>query len=373
MPSIIDPAAQVGGAWTVTRSILGLLRDGPLQAQVEVVAVQRRSLAAHRLRQSVAMARSLVSRLPSKIEFARSRGFASKVRALCRQPFDLFVLNGTDLLWLLPDLPAATRTVLIALNIEHQLFASQIGGFRGGGFAGSLLRRDLNKLRDFEIEGLRRVRNVVFLSTSDAEYARMLCPEVRSMVVPPLFENPAVPRPARIRTAESFHLGMLANFEWWPNREGLAWFLERVFPHVSSRIQLHVFGNRSESAAPRHPRIRRYGYIANLSQVWNTCDVIIAPIISGGGVCVKVAEAIYHGMPILGSRFSARGLPLDPDPSIVLLDRPEEWIGLLNTAADALAAQTVPRSIADRFRAEAYGPALAEFMIHTLASPGKGA
>jgi hypothetical protein len=80
---------------------------------------------------------------------------------------------------------------------------------------------------------------------------------------------------------------------------------------------------------------------------------------------VKVAEAIYQGMPLLGSHLSARGLPLDPDPSIVLLDRPEDWIEFLNTGADQLAGRVVPRSIADRFRADVHHQALLEFLAQT--------
>jgi len=159
---------------------------------------------------------------------------------------------------------------------------------------------------------------------------------------------------------------MLANFGWWPNREGLAWFVAKVFPHISSKIQLHVFGPESQRVAPIHPRIRRHGYVASLSEVWETCDIMISPVFSGGGVSVKVAEAIYNGMPLLGSVFSARGLPLDPDPSIVLLDRPEAWIEFLNSGADALAGRTVPRSIADRFRAEVYCQAFSEFLVQSL-------
>jgi glycosyltransferase involved in cell wall biosynthesis len=366
MPSIVDPEFAIGGAWTVTRALLGLLREGPVQAEVEVVAVTRRSPMGHRFRQSVAVARSLVSGLPSKIEFTRTRAMLSGVLAACRRPTDLIVINGADLAWLLPHLPAAANRVMIAHNIEHQVLESQIPGFLDKAVTGPLLRRDLRKLRAFELESLRRAGNLIFLSSLDAEYARVHCPEVRSIVVPPVFEGSPAARRRRSPVERSFHIGMLANFEWWPNREGLAWFLDRVFPHISSGIQLHLFGNRSRQLAPLHPRIRPHGYAASLSEVWNACDVIISPVFSGGGVCVKVAEAIYHGMPLLASRFAVRGLPLDPDPSIVLLDRPEDWIGFLNSGVGALAAQTVPRFIADRFSADAHRRQLSEFLVHSL-------
>ena len=366
MPSVIDPANGSGGGWTVTRAMLRLLREGPLQADVEVIAVPRRSPSGHRFRKAVAAGKSLVSGLPSKIEFTHTRAMLAKVLDACRRPADLIVVNGTDLAWLLPYLPPAGNRAMIALNIESQLFESQIQGSLDKPVAGTLLRRDLQKLQAFELESFRRTGSVIFLSSRDAEYARIHCPEVRSMVMPPAFEGPPAARRRQSPGADSLHIGMLANFEWWPNREGLTWFLDSVFPRISSRIELHLFGNRSEHAAPPHPRIRRHGYVESLSQVWDACDIMIAPVISGGGVCVKVAEAIYHGMPILGTYFSVRGLPLDPDPSIVLLDRPEDWIEFLNSGAEALAGRTIPRIIADRFAADTYRRRLSEFLLRSL-------
>jgi hypothetical protein len=278
MVSIIDPSAQMGGAWTVTRAILGLLRSAPLKAEVEVVAVPQRSRIAHRFRQGAAVGQALISGLPSKVEFSRSRAFLKQVRDLFRQSFDMIVINGTDLLWLLPHLPPAMKRLVIAHNIEHQLFAAQIDLSLHEGLAKRLLLRDLAKLRRFEVEGLSRAGNVIFLSSLDAEYARANCPGVRSIVVPPLFGNPPLQRPPGLRAAGTLHIGMLANFGWWPNREGLKWFVEKVVPHISPAVQLHVFGAESERVAPVHPRIQRHGYAASLSDVWSSCDIMIAPI-----------------------------------------------------------------------------------------------
>jgi hypothetical protein len=69
----------------------------------------------------------VVTGLPAKIAFSRDRRTLSEVARLLRQQrFDLVVLNGTDLLWLLPHLPGGTKRVLVAHNIEHQLFAEQL-------------------------------------------------------------------------------------------------------------------------------------------------------------------------------------------------------------------------------------------------------
>jgi glycosyltransferase involved in cell wall biosynthesis len=130
-------------------------------------------------------------------------------------------------------------------------------------------------------------------------------------------------------------------------------------------VQLHLFGKDSDRIAPNHPSIQRHGYVADLAEVWGACDFMICPVISGGGVSVKVAEALYNGMPLVGSRLSARGLPLDPDPSIVLLDGAEDWIQFLNSGAQGLAGRTVPRSIADRFSVAAHSLAFSTFLLES--------
>jgi hypothetical protein len=82
---------------------------------------------------------------------------------------------------------------------------------------------------------------------------------------------------------------------------------------------------------------------------------MICPILSGGGVKIKFAEALYNGVPVLASSFAARGLSLEPDPSIVLLDRAEYWIRFLRSpAALELRSRRVPASLANAFMLESH-------------------
>ena len=73
-------------------------------------------------------------------------------------------------------------------------------------------------------------------------------------------------------------------------------------------------------------------------------------IFSGGGVNIKFAEAVYNGIPLLASTFAARGLPIQPDPGIVLLDHPGEWIDFLTSErARELQNRDLPASLARPF------------------------
>jgi glycosyltransferase involved in cell wall biosynthesis len=365
--SIVDPSIQKGGAWTITRTLIGLLKEGPLKAEVEVLACPDFTGVGRRRRQASAIIRSLVSPLPAKIEFTRTHWMLAKLRQLlAARTFDLILLNGTDLLWLLPHLPPGVPRVLIAHNIENELFGSQTASRI---FSLPLIRSIVNwewrRLRDYEIEALRQIGRVIFISTADESYARAQCPGLETITVPPLFADPPTRKPCPAAAdSQRLEIGMLANFDWWPNRQGVSWFLSDVFPHAPGSL-LHLFGSGSESVVSRHPRIVAHGFVKDLMEVWTTCNFMICPRISGAGVSVKFAEALYHGMPVLATTKAARGLPLDPNPAIALLDTARDWIQFLHKDAASFGKQCIPASLSNRFAASNYTQALSTFLIIT--------
>jgi polysaccharide biosynthesis protein PslH len=346
MPSIVDPRSQLGGAWTVTRGIMKLLSAPPLNAEIISVTPSEMSWTAHRARRYVALAQSLMSGLPAKFQFQYSRQMLDTVRRhLADQHFNLLLLNGSDLLWMLPYLPRGTATLLIAHNIEHLLYADQIQVmYPRQGLRKRLLLRDHARLRRHELTGLRAVSNVMCLSTQDEAYVRRECPEVNCVTIPPLFDGTPAARPADLETASRLEIGMLANFGWWPAQQGVRWFLDEVFPQLRANIRLHLFGKGSEDIATEHPGVVKHGYISELDTVWSTCHLMICPVFAGGGVSIKLVEAVCRGVPVIATRYAMRGLPIDSDPAIILRDTPAEWIEFLNSCDALKVRQLSPSS-----------------------------
>jgi hypothetical protein len=98
-----------------------------------------------------------------------------------------------------------------------------------------------------------------------------------------------------------------------------------------------------------------HGFVPSLVDIWAACDVMICPIHAGGGVSVKLAEIVYNGVPVVATSFAARGLPLEPHPSIVLLDGAEGWIRFLRSRdADALHRCRGPAPAAKAFAIDAH-------------------
>lgn len=370
MPSIVDPVTAKNGAATVTRNLIQLLECPPIQAVVECVPVSSPpSRSIHRLRQAACIGGSILSSIPAKARFTYSLRYRKRIlRRLLETSFDLLMINGSDLLWIVPWLPAGTRCVLVAHNLEHLLFASQAGMIEQQfPLFATLTRRERQKLQHFESEGMRAVRNIIFLSRCEAAYAEARSLAARSIVVPPVFCRPPAERISSSRISPLLQVGFVGSMFWWPNREGLLWFLRSVFPQVETCLQLHLFGEGTQELASNHPNILKHGAVRDLERAWLNCDVMICPMFHGGGVSVKLAEALYNGVPTLATTFAIRGLPIQTDPCLTVLDGEREWSEFLSSPSAAeLRHRRISPLLANRFAAKQYINLVHQFLLGTL-------
>lgn len=362
--SIVNPEVERNGAATVTRGLLKALSLPPFQAVLDSIPARSEPRKWHRLAQASSVLVSFVSDLPAKAVFLRSREFREKVLARIRgNAYDLIVLNGSDLLWICEFLPPSIPRILVAHNMEHLLFGSQIQNLgrmyrplRG------VLRKDCQRLQEFEWEGIRQTGNVIFLSGEEAQYAQRFCPNLRSAVMPPLFDYPPSLRP-RKKAGPVLEVGYVGNFGWWPNQLGLRWFTEEVLPHVKAPIRVNLFGRGTDRGWRRDPRVVEQGVVESLEHIWAKSDFLICPSLATGGVCVKLAEAAYNGMPVVAHTHAGRGLGLGDDPALLFLDKPREWVDLLNSpGARNLAQRRVSGEVAKKFAVESHKDALQKFV-----------
>jgi glycosyltransferase involved in cell wall biosynthesis len=269
------------------------------------------------------------SLFPAKVNHFRTRAFRQRMAAaFANNGYGLVVISGADMLWCLDALPPRVPLLYISHNIEHLLYNQQVARYAGLPGLGPLLRADAAKFKAFELERLKRVRHIITIADPDREALQAYAPEARIVTIMPSFAY--VPYAKRRFDDEApLRLGFLGNLEWWPNRRSLTWFLDQVFPQVSARVELHLFGQGSGQLSDG-ARVLGHGFVQDLAQVFGQVDMMIQPITCGGGVNIKVAEALYNRMPVLATPLALRGMTLHADPAIRVLAEPGEWVEYLN-------------------------------------------
>jgi glycosyltransferase involved in cell wall biosynthesis len=113
-----------------------------------------------------------------------------------------------------------------------------------------------------------------------------------------------------------------------PNRDGLRWFLEHVWPTVRAscpEARFRVVGRVAlMNQSGTEVAVDRVGPVADLAPEYRRAQVVIAPLISGtAGVKIKVAEAMSYGRPLVSTFIGVDGGdPGQLDPAAIVADDP---------------------------------------------------
>jgi glycosyltransferase involved in cell wall biosynthesis len=104
------------------------------------------------------------------------------------------------------------------------------------------------------------------------------------------------------------------------NIEALRWFLAQVWPIVV-RIpaELHVYGTVCARVQPAG-HVFLHGLVESLGLAYQACDVMINPILFGGGLKIKSIEALAHGRPLITTPEGSVGIDR-PEASGVIVAR----------------------------------------------------
>lgn len=96
---------------------------------------------------------------------------------------------------------------------------------------------------------------------------------------------------------------------FYANTQGILWFINEVLPFVD--IDLRIVGkNMDNLIIPQKDNISVYGTVPSMDQFYIDADLVVAPIFAGGGMKVKIAEALMFGKAIIASEEAFQGYQL---------------------------------------------------------------
>ena len=212
-------------------------------------------------------------------------------------------------------------------------------------------------IRWVEIENRYGFSSKLFISGDDAQRVSDECPRIHLPV-------PMEPGPAHV-VSGSGQLSMLwlGGFDWPPNAEGLGWFLNDVLPMLAASdrasFTLHIVGSNPpgniKTLDGRNGAVV-HGYVDDITRLKAETDVLIAPLLSGSGVRVKVAEAMAAGMPVVATDKGAEGLTAISGRDFLLANTPEEFAIALHQLAESPAHRQELGTAAQAYIRSAHSP-----------------
>jgi polysaccharide biosynthesis protein PslH len=185
-------------------------------------------------------------------------------------------------------------------------------------------------LRRFERRLLEDASESWMVSEADIAAARELCPDARLRYVPNVVDVAEI-EPATSVAREQRAI-FVAGFTYQPNRNGLRFLLEEVFPRVWERLpdaRLALVGAGLEQPPSDDPRVETLGFVDDLQSAYASARCALVPLLQGGGTPLKFIEALAHGLPVIATPRAAAGLDVRDGENCLLAEGGEEFAAAL--------------------------------------------
>mgnify|MGYP001247317664 CR=1 FL=1 len=311
------------------RTDVSTLPDEALPLRIEAIDADTSVTPAGALRSLLAGTSYNVDRFRSPALEARLRAVAAEWRP------DVVLLES---LFMVPSLPALRRAtaapaVLRSVNVEHEVW-ERLGANARGALLRPWLRLLASRLRAYEVGTMDSVDAILPVTEEDARTYRRLGARAPLHVTPVGMD----PRewPDLSGRGEPDSLVFLGSLDWRPNLEAVRWFVGEVWPRVKAenpRARFRVAGSnppRALAGEALPDGVELLGRVADARAFFASGSAMVVPLLSGGGVRVKILEAMALGVPVVSTRLGATGIAAEDGREILLADDPASLASACN-------------------------------------------
>ena len=123
-----------------------------------------------------------------------------------------------------------------------------------------------------------------------------------------------------------FHIGSM---DWTPNQKGVKWFLNNVWEHVLKEFpsaELNLAGRKMPGwiTSKKTTNLNVLGKVDSAIDFINENHIMIVPLLTGGGMRVKIIEGMALGKIVIATSIAAEGINYTNTKNIVITDTPQE-------------------------------------------------
>jgi glycosyltransferase involved in cell wall biosynthesis len=124
-----------------------------------------------------------------------------------------------------------------------------------------------------------------------------------------------------------FYIGAL---DWMPNLQGIEWFLTKVWPLIHTQVpevNLHIAG-RNMPASMKNTKLQNvvfHGEVESASGFINTYNIMIAPLLAGSGVRIKIIESMAMQKPVITTTVGIEGIECEYGKDVMIADSAEDF------------------------------------------------
>lgn len=259
--------------------------------------------------------------LPVHIAKRHSKEFQEEVdRYLREKNIDVLLIDSINMAQYQPNrIGAHVLTVLGVHNIDHILLLRS-----------ALIQRNpmkklflLNEALKTLVYERRIYKNNTFdlfsfISRTEWDNIMKKCPAAKTIYSPiGVYDNACSSDEQVADSKPTKTLMFVGNMSYFSNVESISWFVHRVYPYVlehAENVRLCIVGKQPGKEiyelANAYHNIEIIGDVPSTIPLLSLADIVIAPMVSGAGVKVKILEALSARRIVVTTRLGVEGTDL---------------------------------------------------------------
>ena len=191
-----------------------------------------------------------------------------------------------------------------------------------------------SSLKKYEAKILSDVNGIATISHEDTKKYLAVNPNLKITTIPfgIDFENytPSYNQP--LGNLKLFHIGAM---DWNPNIEAVNWFLDSVWDSFNTKaidVELHLAGKSMPNTLLNlnTKQVINHGQVNSATAFISNHDVMVVPLFSGGGMRIKIIEAMAMGKTVISTSIGLEGINATHQKNVIIANSKEEFIIEIN-------------------------------------------
>ncbi len=274
--------------------------------------------------------RNLASELPYSVpRFSSPALEHAMIDLLARRPIRILQYETIAMAHygaLARDLPA----ILVHQNVESELLKRRATSEKGR-LARFYIGEQARKLARYEEQVCREQDVNVTVSAADRDSFQSRIPDARFEVVVNGVDIDYF-SPADDLEGRGDRLVFVGGMSWYPNRDAMAWFLDRIWPlirRVRPEARFAVVGAHPSPEVERAQvgghGVEAPGLVPDIRPFVRDAAVYVCPLRVGGGTRLKILDAWAMGKAVVSTSIGCEGLGATAGRDIEIADDPEAF------------------------------------------------
>lgn len=171
--------------------------------------------------------------------------------------------------------------------------------------------------KDDEMKSLQRYDNVLSLNLNEVTYLK------ENGIANAMYLPPNLPFNNKCEISSNGSFGLIGSMAK-PNLDGLG-YLDVEITSSEKFVLAGPISMHEEAGSRLGSHVRKLGIIENPASFYNSVEVTLSPIRFGGGLKIKVFEALSFGKPVLATKHSIDGFPENIEDVVTVIDDIASW------------------------------------------------